>query len=422
MRLAAILIAAVLTGSSEDERTMRMFQEWFDAVDQHAAGEEDAALARILAWSSDDLEAMRGHIELLSDLPNNTPSRAARRRLVSGSDRTLVGLRGNDLRNRGRFEAFLKRAALLHTDVALLDPYILLTTPPTPRGQKPATRRDQPEPIVDVISVDGRIESYKIANPNWQIAMDLLEALPAKPARDPIVAQWYRAIGAYFAKQDNRADAVRHFERARRIVPDDPGVLFGEACLQETLGSPDIQNFARLARLPKGMVLTGISPAQTHFRRAQALLERALALQPDFVEARLRLGHVLAEQKQHAAALEHFSRVIGASRDRVLTYYAHLFSGDAALALDRLPEARASYERAIQSHPESQAARLGLAAALRAGGDRAAAIQEAMQTLTFEPRTRDTDHEPWWEYYVGDAANVERLLDELRAPYRARTP
>ena len=41
MRLAAILIAAVLTGSSEDERTMRSFQQWFDAVDQHAAGEED---------------------------------------------------------------------------------------------------------------------------------------------------------------------------------------------------------------------------------------------------------------------------------------------------------------------------------------------------------------------------------------------
>jgi tetratricopeptide (TPR) repeat protein len=205
-------------------------------------------------------------------------------------------------------------------------------------------------------------------------------------------------------------------------VPDDPGVLFGEACLQETLGSPDIQNFARLARLPKGMVLTGISPAQTHFRRAQALLERALALQPDFAEARLRLGHVLSEQQRHADALLHLSQVVAASNDRVLLYYAHLFSGDAALALDRLTDARASYERAMQSHPESQAARLGLAAALRAGGDRAAALEAAMPTLTIEPRTRDTDHEPWWEYYIGDAANVERLLDELRAPFRARTP
>ncbi|HEX6162135.1 MAG TPA: tetratricopeptide repeat protein [Vicinamibacterales bacterium] len=419
MRIAALLIAAVLAGSSEDERAMRMFSEWLDAVEQHVPGEEDAALARIVAWTADDVEAMRGYIELLSGLPNDNPARAARQRRISRSDRAAIQMRASDLRGRGRLLPFVKRAALLHTDAALLDPYIVLPAPPTPRAQKPARPRDEPEPIIDVISVDGRIESYKIANPNWQVAMDLLEALPAQPARDPIVAQWYRTIGAYFAKQDNRADAVRHFDRARRVVPDDPGVLFGEACLQETLGSPDTQNFARLARLPSGMVLIGISPPQTHFRRAETLLRRALALQPDFVEARLRLGHVLAKQQQHAAALENYARVIATSDDRVLTYYAHLFSGDAALALDRLPESRAAYERAIGSHPESQAARLGLAAALRAAGQRDAALGQALLTLTSEPRTRDTSHEPWWEYYNGDAANVERLLEDLRAPFRA---
>ena len=421
MRLTALLATLVLAGSSEDERAMRMFHEWVAAVDQHAPGEEDAPLARIMAWTPDDLDTMRGYIELVSGLPNDTPPRAARRRQISGADRMAVTARGRELQTRGDFDQFLKRAALLHTDAALLDPFIFLTAPPVPRARTPAPRRGEPEPTVDVISVDGRIESYKIANPNWQLAMDLLEAIPAKPARDPIVAQWYRAIGAYFAKQDNRADAVRHFDRARRIVPDDPGVLFGEACLQETLGSPDIQNFARLARLPNGMVIIGVMAPQTHFRRAETLLKRALAAQPGFVEARLRLGHVLAEQKEFAAALEHYAQVITATDDPVLLYYAHLFSGDAALALERLPESRASYQRAIDSHPESQAARLGLAAALRAGGDRAAAIEEAMLTLSMEPRTRDSEHEPWWEYYNGDAANVERLLAELRAPFRRRT-
>jgi tetratricopeptide (TPR) repeat protein len=221
-----------------------------------------------------------------------------------------------------------------------------------------------------------------------------------------------------FAHQDNTAEAIRHFERARQFVPDDPGVLFGEACLQETLGSPSVQNVARVARLPNGLVLLGVTTPPTHFRRAEALLRRALASQPDFVDARLRLGRVLAEQRQYEASLTHFAQVISESRDPVLTYYAHLFAGDAAFALDRPSQSRASYERALASHPEAQAARIGLAAALRAAGDRAAAVEAAMTTLTIPPGTRDSSHDPWWEYYRGDAARVERLLDELRAPFR----
>jgi hypothetical protein len=41
-----------------------------------------------------------------------------------------------------------------------------------------------------------------------------------------------------------------------------------------------------------------------------------------------------------------------------------------------------------------------------------------MLTLTAPPRTRDAMDDPWWEYYEGDAANVERLMGELRAPFR----
>jgi tetratricopeptide (TPR) repeat protein len=422
MRLTALLITAMLAGSSDNERAMRMLGEWIIAVDRHAPGDSDAALERVAAWSIDDLALLRGYVEVLSDLPNDSPQRASRRRAISGNDMAAIRMRTKELQARGDFNAFLKRAAILHTDAALLDPFILLATPPPAKNPRSARQRDEPERIVDVISADGRVESYKIASPNWQIAMDLLEALPAKPARDPIVAQWYRAIGAYFAKQDNRADAIRHFDRARRVVPDDPGVLYGEACLQETLGSPDIQNFARLADLPGGMVITGVEAPQSHFRRAEALLKRALAAKPDFVEARLRLGHVLVEQKEFEAALPHLGHVVREAADPLLIYYAHLFAGDAAFALGRLSESQASYERAIASHPESQAARLGLAAALRAAGNREAALDAAMATLTVEPGTRDSEHDPWWEYYNGDAANVEHLMRELRASIRGRTP
>ena len=78
---------------------------------------------------------------------------------------------------------------------------------------------------------------------------------------------------------------------------------------------------------------------------------------------------------------------------------------------------RASYERALEAYPDAQSARLGLATALRAAGNREAAVNAVMTTLTIEPNTRDIRDDPWWEYYEGDAANVERLLQELRAPF-----
>lgn len=45
--------------------------------------------------------------------------------------------------------------------------------------------------------------------------MDLPDALPATPARDGMVGQWYRAVCAYFARERRLADAQRHFDRAR---------------------------------------------------------------------------------------------------------------------------------------------------------------------------------------------------------------
>jgi tetratricopeptide (TPR) repeat protein len=423
MRLAAVFLAAVLSSASGDERAMRMLEDWVRAVDRHTGGEKDEALARIGAWTYDDLESLHGHVEALIDLPitRNTPRgspRAARRSSISRYDLAAIRVLTRDLQLRGDFDQFRKRAAMLHTDAALLMSSPVVVAPPVP-NQRPRWSRGAAAPAVDIKSLDGRVENFEAANPHWQYAMDALESLPARPQRDPMVAQWYRTIGAYFAYEHNFADAMRHFDRARTIVPDDPGVLYGEACLQETLGAPPNQNFVRVANLPNGLVVMGVSEPPVHFRRAESLLKRALSAQPTFVDARLRLGRVLAAQQQFEAALPHFQQVATESSDPALTYYAHLFAGDAALALGKAEDSKTSYARALELHPRAQAARLGLGAALRTMGDRAAALDAVMETLTVESGTRDEFDDPWWAYYDGDAANVERLLDELRAPFRS---
>jgi tetratricopeptide (TPR) repeat protein len=419
VRTVAFLLIVAVASSTDNPRAMQLLTEWVVIVNRHAAGERDAALAQIGSWNADDLEMMRAYIDALTEVPLDNPARVTRRRPISGNELAAIRERTQVLRAGGNFNEFRKRAAVLHTDTALLES--LPKTVPAPKAISQG-RRNQTEPAVDVMSSDGRVDSFEIANPHWQFAMDLLDALPAQPQRDPIVAQWYRGIGAYFAREHRFGDAFRHFERARKTVPDDAGVLFGEACLQETFGSPTQQNFVRVTTLPNGLTILGMSSPQTHFRRAQTLLTRALAAKPDFVDARLRLGRVLAQQRQYLEALPHFTRVITESTDPVLTYYAHMFAGESALALDRPSESRASYERALKAYPGAQSARLGLATALRAAGDREAAVNAVMTTLTIEPNTRDIRDDPWWQYYEGDAANVERLLQELRAPFTRARP
>jgi tetratricopeptide (TPR) repeat protein len=415
----ALIVSLGLAAAADNPQAMRWLHEWVMAVDAHVAGERDDPLATVAAWTINDVELMRPYLEAFAGVPVNTSPRTLRRQMISGNDFAAIKRLAGGRQARSSFDEFRRRAAIYHTDIALLHSMPVIVKAPVPRQQQPAWRRGEPQPAIDVKTADARLEHFEVANPHWTVARAMLETLPVKPQRDPMVAQWYRAIGAHFARQHNAADALRHFERAREFVADDPGVQFGEACLQETLGSPSVQNFARTTMLPNGLVLLGVSTPSTHFRRAESLLKRAIATRPDFVDAQLRLGRVLIELRQHDMALQQLAKVIAGTRDPVLTYYAHLFSGDAAMALSRPSEARASYERALASHPAAQAARIGLAAALRASGDRSAAVSAVMITLSTPLESRDVSDDPWWQYYEGDAANVERLLTELRRPFTA---
>ena len=421
MRLIGLLLSIVLIPPpAPNERAMGMLRDWISAVQQHAVGESDAALARIGAWSYDDLDMMRAYVEALAGLPTkNDRDRARRRSLIDDRGQAEIA----ELSKRAvprDFPSFLKRAALLHTDAVLLGTSpVVAVAPPTPRQQKPRWARETAEVRINVRSNDGRVEGFERANPHWEFAMDMLEALPTVPQRDPIVALWFRAIGAHFASERNHAASMLHFARARRMAPDDAGVLFGEACMQESLGSPPEQEYVRITILPNGSQFLGVESAPAHFRRAESLLRRALTADAGLIEARLRLGRVLGQQGRYEAALTELAQVVAAPPDRRLGYYAHVFIGDATQALGRLDEAQAAYRTAIELYPHTQAARIGLGAALRAAGDRSAALTAILPTLSAPAGSRDANDDPWWNYYDGDAANLTALMDRLRAPFRS---
>jgi tetratricopeptide (TPR) repeat protein len=413
--IASVLVALLASHvSAADERAIRLLRGWIDAVEKHAAGETDAPLATVTAWTYEDLELMRPYVEALVVAPSDRNSARGKRRRSLGRDAVEILELTRSLQSRGdaAFNVFRKRAALLHTDAGILGPPVKMVTPPT---QIERSFRRSSERRVIVKSFDGQVQHFELQNLHWELAMDVLDSLPAKPARDPIVGDWYRAIGAYFARERRFADAMVHFERARGLVPDHPGVLYGEACLQETLGAPRIQNYVRITTLPNGLYIMGVASPHTHYRRAEALLRKALAADPALVEASLRLGRVLTQLARHEEAVPFLRTAIDTATDPALTYYAHLFMGDAAQALGQKDEARREYENAVAVFPDAQAARLALGVVLRSGGDRQGARAAIDPALEASPRSEDDD--PWWDYYDGDARQVEHLLADLRAPY-----
>ena len=414
MRLTAVVLAFFLSGAPADQRSIDMLRDWTEAVVRHRAGETDEALSKIGTWTYHDLEVMEKFLESFVGAPSKG-NEARRQRLAALTSADLAAIREMQIRLGADADAFRRRAAILHTDAALLLPLPKIVAPPANQPQGPEWSRRPSGRRVDVISFDAQYQNLQYSNPHWDVAMDLLDALPASP-RDAFVAEWYSAIGAYFVEQRSFSDALVHFDRARGLVPDEARVLYGEARLHETLSAPRMQNFVKATTLDNGVFVRGIDNARTELRRAEALLQKALTADPGLVAARLRLGRVVMQQQRWDEGVKHVERALAETQDPMHRYFANLFAGDAKLALGNPEEAQRSYERALTIFPDAQAPRLGLAAAFAVAGDREAAVAAVLPTLTKRPDGRGED-EPWWMYYDSNLDDAAALLERLRAPF-----
>src|SRR5258705_2940316 len=106
-------------------------------------------------------------------------------------------------------------------------------------------------------------------------------------------------------------------------------------------------------------------------KEAESAYRKALAAQPDLVEARLRLGRVLTLRGDFDGALRELA-ALRSIEDGGFRYLAHLFSGDALERCGRSPAAEQRYIAAFAALPEGQSARLALAHLRHAAGARAA--------------------------------------------------
>ncbi len=380
-------------GSKNPSRLDRI-ERWAEAVERHQPGQADAALRALDSWATADLAELKITAYSLLQLIRDPSVRIFHRPVARGQRPSQVFYSLQELRRLLAIAKrlaplgdnhVLKRAAMLHTDAALGE-----------RGDATDGRR-RTELFVFRFS-DGQELGQVDSIGHWDMARFLLDQVQGKydlrpnPGKDDWVRRWYgTAISYMLARMQFSVGATN---RALEIFRDDAEMLYLAGVMHETLASAAVQEAFRGADFYMRSSL-GLSNRRGELNTAEDLLGRALKLNSGLVQARLHLGHVLAEQGEHKKALAELTQGIAAVKNPDLLYYGHLFSGRSAAALGQFAAARDAFEQAARLKPNAQSPLLALSQLAYSRGDTAEAA--AMLARVAARPALDSD-DPWWVY------------------------
>lgn len=390
---------------------------WEDAVRRHAPRSLDASAERVAAFSAEQMAALKIELAtllILMDRPERDAFTVEDQRLrrldVLYTAGELARLRqlarslgGRDPESReapdvqaksvgAARDRLLKRATVLHTDVARL-----AERPSTPGGPRAGTGGQQ-----TMSFSDGRVVALIQAGDHWEFARHLLSQ--AKPSNTSTLL-WFRATLAWMSGSMQLYGA--HYQIGTDQFPDDPTVLFLRGCLHETLAGPLIQGI--VDRGPMLGAGRAVRSAKTELRDAATYFQRAVTRDPAFSEARIRLGRVQSLLGEHAAAVIEVQRALSSEVDPLLRYYGYLTLGSALESMDDRDGAGDAYRRAAAQYPGAETPKLALSHLAAIGGDVGGA-QMALAALT----ERDRGDDPWSRYYVSSGRTSD---EQLRTAY-----
>jgi tetratricopeptide (TPR) repeat protein len=274
----------------------------------------------------------------------------------------------------------LKAAALLHTDVA----------------------------TASLLRGDHERAAVHRAIAGW-----LLWHLPQDAQDDAFVREWVLAVNSLLLGDGSLSSARQLGQLGLLRFPNDAALLLSAARANEALatlcyapegnpfGGDDCDDTPIAFDMPQpARPLPGNrqSLKQGDVVRETERLLRALAKElPADPEVHLRLGRVLAERARLDEAERELALVVTSSRDTNQVALAHLLLGRLAEARN---DAQAALEHARAARtlaPRSQSARMALASALLASGER----QGAAQLMADLPTTPNGVDDPWAEFLQG---------------------
>jgi tetratricopeptide repeat protein len=413
-------------------------REWIDAVDRHNPGQPDVAAIGVGSWSRAQLEVLFLDLKALLQLitaPDRPRFPGAARAFTLPELQQLQDLALREARRvaehpvklqelaathlvtwqlttadaRRVVNRLVKRATLLHTDIALLVPSA---------ADGPAESRiPVPHPLLDTRSSvqvdDGRQVGITYYGAHWDFARLLLGEVTPEPAGDVTVRQWYRAVATLFASKHLWSESHVHLARGRQLFPADPEIVAASGRLHETYASPRIQTFLETgAHVDSPTVLIG--SLRSNLRQAETFFSKAVELDGSFDEARLHLGRVLGLEGHHEDAASDLRRVAATAGDSLTQYYAWLFLGVEEQSLGRRDSARESFDKAAGIYPRAQSPYLALSQLARRSGDRLGALRAIQEVLALSADNRQRE-DPWWTYLAGSAAQAQAMLSKTRA-------
>jgi VWFA-related protein len=247
------------------------------------------------------------------------------------------------------------------------------------------------------------------------VARDLLERLPGGPDGRSWRRDWLLAAGDFLERETRFPEALKLFDEAARLTPDDAEVLLARGTVAEVLSLlPDLVPRSHEPS-PAGSSLLGElvdrSDRQRGEARALALYQQALARDPGLLEARLRCGRIEGRQGQAQAAAADLEAVTSDAAEPYLRSLASLFLGELEERAGHLQGAIERYRAAVDARPGFQTARVALSEALqRLGhlGDSRHVIESGLTAVDAEPE------DPWIGYHLGLAWRYPVALERLR--------
>jgi len=366
-----------------DDATVR---SWIQAVRTHEPGVVDPPLLQVAA------------------------SPPAHFRAIGLRLRTVLALDFGQIEDRNEI---LRRAAVLHTDLALLLPEEAAVFNRREGGPfyfdvtgRPGLARP-PEPVV--YGMDGEFQASSVDTAHWWMARQVLRLVRPHPPADGFVRAWYRAVAAHFQAGYDLGSNAYHLRDALALFPRDPYLLLYAGATHETRASPHVQN---MMRTPVAAQLQ-VPPPKDEWRTAERLLRQAVE-EKGPPEANLRLGRVLARLGRHAEAAAVLRDVAPRLSEPPTQYLCALFLGSEEASLGRADAARESFERAAGLFPTAQSPLVALADLAWISGRRAAALEmlSRLQRLPRDPLERE---DPWSSYHGGAKAEADRQLAAVRA-------
>jgi tetratricopeptide (TPR) repeat protein len=287
---------------------------------------------------------------------------------------------------------FLTRALVLHTDLAIV------------QRQAAERRGDAGARSGSMLLEDGQSAGRRQGSPHWSVALQIATMLADR--RDPearrIALLWFRAVNGLFL---HWAEGTQlYVDTGLRYFPDDAVLhlyrgtvhqMYANGRVQQSLNRPD----------PAAGYAPGPSAdprlreaASVELARAETALRRALELDPDLAEARIRLAHVVGDRGHPDEAVALVKEALCGSLPPFFESYATLVLGRNLARVGSLEDARAAFDRAATLAPTAQAPRIGRSQVALAAGRPADALRALTDGLGPE-HSVPTAAEEWAIYY-----------------------